>query len=115
MNIPEEKHFWMTYNKHNCGRYYNHPQKMGGYGMDARVADWISELVGYKVSRQRGWEYLKEMKLRLRVPRPSHQETDYFEQEEWKKKLTSEVAQVQKKHPGADVEVWTMDELANWA
>jgi hypothetical protein len=55
------------------------------------------------------------MKLRLRVPRPSHQETDYFEQEEWKKKLTSEVAQVQKKHPGADVEVWTMDELANWA
>ena len=50
------------------------------------------------------------MKLRLRVPRPSNEETDYFEQEEWKKKLVSQVAQVQNSHPDADVEVWTMDE-----
>ena len=50
------------------------------------------------------------MKLRLRVPRPSHQETDYFEQEEWQKKLASLVALVQKSHPDAEVEVWTMDE-----
>jgi hypothetical protein len=49
------------------------------------------------------------------LPRPSHRETDYFEQEEWKKKLASEVTQVQKKYLGADVEVWTMDELANWS
>ena len=85
------------------------------FGMDTHVANWMSELLGYKVSRQRGWEYLKEMRLRLRVPRPSHEETDYFEQEEWKKKLATEVAQVQKNHPGADVEVSTMDELANWS
>ncbi|WP_333206233.1 winged helix-turn-helix domain-containing protein [Microcoleus sp. Pol17_C1] len=36
----------------------------------------MSELKGYKVSRQRGWEYLKSMKFRLRVPRPEHQESD---------------------------------------
>ena len=39
-------------------------------------ADWMSELLGKKVCRQRGWEYLKSMKFRLRVPRPSHQESD---------------------------------------
>jgi transposase len=75
-----------------------------------KVANRSSELLGHSVSRQRGWEYLKGMKLRLRVPRSSHQETDYFEQEEWKKKLASLVALVQKSHPDADVEVWTMDE-----
>ncbi len=64
------------------------PPADGGLWNGRKVADWISELVGYKVSRQRGWEYLKQMKLRLRVPRPSHEETDYFEQEEWKKKVS---------------------------
>jgi transposase len=53
-----------------------------------KVADWMSELLGKKVCRQRGWEYLKSMKFRLRVPRPSHQESDLLEQEEWKKKST---------------------------
>jgi transposase len=86
------------------------PPPDGGLWNGRKVADWLSELVGYKISRQRGWEYLKQMKLRLRVPRPTHTETDYFEQEEWKKKLTSEVAQVQKKYPDTDVEVWAMDE-----
>jgi transposase len=86
------------------------PPPGGGLWNGRKVANWSGELWGYSVSRQRGWEYLKEMKLPLRVPRPSHQETDYFEQEEWKKKLASEVAQVQKSHPDADVEVWTMDE-----
>ncbi len=86
------------------------PPLDGGLWNGQKVADWISELLGYSVSRQRGWEYLKKMKLRLRVPRPSHEETDYFEQEEWKKKLASQVERVQKSHPDADVEVWTMDE-----
>jgi hypothetical protein len=37
------------------------------------------------VSRQRGWEYLRQMTFRLRVPRPSHTESDYCEQQAWKK------------------------------
>ena len=78
------------------------PPPDGGLWNGRKVADWISELVGYSVSRQRGWEYLKEMRFRLRVPRPSHEGADYFEQEEWKKKLASEVATVQENHPGAD-------------
>jgi transposase len=86
------------------------PPPDGGLWNGPKVANWLSELLGHSVSRQRGWEYLTGMKLRLRVPRPSHQETDYFEQEEWKKKLASLVALVQKSHPNADVEVWTMDE-----
>lgn len=40
------------------------PPTDGGLWNGRKVADWISEVVGYKVSRQRGWEYLKEMKLR---------------------------------------------------
>jgi hypothetical protein len=82
----------------------------GGLWNGQKVANWLSELLGRPVSRQRGWEYLKGMKLRLRVPRPSHKETDYFAQEEWKKKLALRVAQVQQSHPVAEVEVWTTDE-----
>jgi hypothetical protein len=36
----------------------------------------MSELKGYKVCRQRGWEYLKSMKFQLRVSPPEHQELD---------------------------------------
>jgi hypothetical protein len=35
------------------------------------------------------------MRLRLRVARPSHQEADFTEQEQWKKKLAKTVTQVQ--------------------
>jgi len=64
------------------------PPPDGGLWNGRKVADWMSELKGYKVCRQRGWEYLKSMKFRLRVPRPEHQESDFLEQEEWKKKST---------------------------
>jgi len=64
------------------------PPPDGGLWNGRKVADWMSELKGEKVCRQRGWEYLKSMKFRLRVPRPSHQESDLLEQEEWKKKST---------------------------
>jgi hypothetical protein len=64
------------------------PSPDGGLWNGRKVADWMSELKGYKVCRQRGWEYLKSMKFRLRVPRPFHQESDLLEQEEWKKKST---------------------------
>ncbi len=64
------------------------PPRDGGLWNGRKVADWMSELLGEKVCRQRGWEYLKSMKFRLRVPRPSHQESALLEQEEWKKKST---------------------------
>lgn len=50
-----------------------------------KVADWLTEATGTRISRQRGWEILREMTFRLRVPRPSHTKSDYFEQEAWKK------------------------------
>ncbi len=50
------------------------------------------------------------MELRLKCPRPVHQEADPFEQEAWKKKLAQKVAQVQRDHPNSVVELWTMDE-----
>lgn len=58
------------------------PPVEGGLWNGQKVANWISELLGHPVSRQRGWEYLKAMKLRLRVPRPSDEEADFAEQEE---------------------------------
>jgi hypothetical protein len=70
----------------------------------------MSELLGRKVSPQRGWEYLRGLKMRLRVPRPHHEETNWEEQEAWKKKLTLETQKIQTEHPDANVEVWTMDE-----
>ncbi len=86
------------------------PAPDGGLWNGRKVADWSSELLGRRVSPQRGWEYLRQMRFRLRTPRPEHQEADPVEQEVWKKKLVSVVKQVQSAHPDADVEVWTMDE-----
>ena len=41
-----------------------------------KVADYLSKLIGEPISRQQGWEYLKLLRLRLRVPRPEHQEAN---------------------------------------
>jgi len=57
----------------------------GGFWNGRKVADWLSEVTGIHISRQRGWEILRQMTFRLRVPRPSHSQSDPFEQEAWKK------------------------------
>jgi transposase len=61
------------------------PAADAGLWNGPKVADYLSELIGQPISRQQGWEYLKQMRLRLRVPRQSHQEADTEEQEAWKK------------------------------
>ena len=58
----------------------------GGFWNGRKVADWLSEVTGKKISRQRGWEILRQMTFRLRVPRPCPTESDPVEQEAWKKK-----------------------------
>lgn len=75
-----------------------------------KVADYLSSLIGQPISRQQGWEYLKQMRLRLRVPRPEHQKANPEEQEAWKKKLATVVEQVHNEHPDAAVQVWCEDE-----
>jgi transposase len=62
----------------------------GGQWNGKKVADWIADLIGLPVSRQRGWEYLKIMRFRLRVPRPEHTESSLEEQVDWKKKSTEQ-------------------------
>ena len=51
----------------------------GGLWNGLKVADWLSELTRRQVSRHRGWEYLKQMTFRLRVPRLEHVESDPLE------------------------------------
>jgi hypothetical protein len=82
----------------------------GGLWNGRKVADWIAELIGRPVGRQRGWEYLREMTFRKRTPRPEHEETDPVQQQEWKKKLAHKVEEIQADHPEADVQLWGMDE-----
>lgn len=50
-----------------------------------KVAQWMSQVLGRPIHPQRGWEYLRSMELRLRRPRPLHQESNPEEQEAWKK------------------------------
>lgn len=45
----------------------------GGLWNGRKVADWMSELLGRLVLPQRGWEYLRGMRYRLRSPRPEHE------------------------------------------
>jgi transposase len=86
------------------------PAPDGGLWNGRKVADYLTELLGTPVSRQQGWEYLKQMELRLRVPRPQHQQSDEEVQEAWKKKLHQEVERIQQEYPDADVEIWCEDE-----
>lgn len=57
----------------------------GGQWNGRKVADWLTSVTGRNISRQRGWEILRQMTFRLRVPRPAHTQSDSFEQEAWKK------------------------------
>src|SRR4028119_869367 len=48
------------------------PPADGGLWNSRKVADWMSDLLERPVSIQRGWDYLRALELRLRVPRPEH-------------------------------------------
>ena len=57
----------------------------GGLWNGRKVADWVAQLTGKPIHRQRGWEYLRQMNFRQKVPRPVHDEADIEQQLEWKK------------------------------
>jgi hypothetical protein len=57
----------------------------GGLWNGRKVADWVAQLTGKPIHRQRGWEYLRQMNFRQKVPRPVHDEADIEQQFEWKK------------------------------
>lgn len=65
------------------------PAPDGGLWNGRKVADYLSQVLGVPISRQQGWEYLKAMELRLRVPRPQHQESDEEVQAPGKKSCTT--------------------------
>ncbi|EGJ29011.1 MAG: helix-turn-helix domain-containing protein [Moorea sp. SIO3E2] len=49
----------------------------GGLWNGRKVADWLTSVTGKSISRQRGWQILRQMTFRLRVPRPAHTKSDY--------------------------------------
>jgi transposase len=65
------------------------PVTESGLWNGRKVADWMSSVLERPVSPQRGWEYLKQMEFRLRVPRPEHQQQDSMAHQEWKKNCPS--------------------------
>ena len=67
------------------------PPPDGGLWNSRKVAEWMSELLERRVSKQRGWEYLRGYELRLKQPRPAHTSSDPFEQERWKKNSTTNI------------------------
>jgi len=62
------------------------PAPDGGLWNGRKVADWLSEKMGFQVSRQRGWQYLLQIGFPLKTPRPSHTDGDFSQQvPQWKK------------------------------
>ncbi len=57
----------------------------GGLWNGRKVADWMAQLKGQPVHRQRGWECLRQMNFRQRIPRPQHDAADLDRQQAWKK------------------------------
>lgn len=72
------------------GQALRTPPADGGLWNSRKVAEWISNLIDRPVSVQRGWDYLRSLELRLRVPRPEHELSDQDIQEAWKKNFTGE-------------------------
>ena len=48
------------------------PTADGGLWNSRKVADWMRDFLDHSVSIQRGWDYLRSLELRLRVPCPEH-------------------------------------------
>ena len=61
------------------------PAPGGGRWSGPKVAQWMSHLLGRPIAPQRGWDYLKGLGYRLKVPRPRNMNADQAEQERWKK------------------------------
>jgi transposase len=61
------------------------PPADGGLWNSRKVAEWISNLLERPVSVQRGWDYLRSLEFRLRIPRAEHGLADPDVQEAWKK------------------------------
>ena len=61
------------------------PTADGGLWNSRKVAEWIGNLIDRPVSVQRGWDYLRSLEFRLRIPRPEHDLADLEVQEAWKK------------------------------
>jgi transposase len=85
------------------------PVNESGLWNGRKVADWMSRVLERPVAPQRGWEYLKQMEFRLRVPRPEPQQQDSVEQVAWKK-LPERVEQLRQQYPGSEIQLWAMDE-----
>jgi transposase len=72
----EQAHLWQALNS---------LAEDGGLWNGRKVADWVAQLKGKPIHRQRGWEYLRQMNFRQLVPRAQHDEADIEQQQEWKK------------------------------
>jgi hypothetical protein len=99
------------WNKRWLWQVLQQPPPDGGLWNGRKVADWMSELKGEKSVVCIGWEYLKSMKFRLRVPRPEHKESDIRRTcRNGKKNLRRFFLKIKKENPESDVEIWSMDE-----
>lgn len=67
------------------------PPADGGLWNSRKVAEWMSNLLDRPVSVQRGWDYLRSLEFRLRIPRPEHDLSDIEVQEAWKKNCVREL------------------------
>ncbi|MFB2974901.1 IS630 family transposase [Microseira sp. BLCC-F43] len=81
----------------------------GGLWNGRKVADWIGELIGQPVGRQRGWEYLRQMTFRL-VSHVHNIGRLTLKNNNSGKKLAVKLEEIQAQYPQADVELWAMDE-----
>jgi transposase len=83
----------------------------GGIWTGVKVARWLEQETGReKIGNQRGWDYLKKCNYSWQRPRRKHSKGELQEQNLFKQNLPVLVQQLQKKHPGAKIEVWFFDE-----
>ena len=61
------------------------PAPQGERWTSRSVANWMSERLGRPVPKQRGWDYLRRLDARLRLPRPRHVAASAEEQAAFKK------------------------------
>ena len=61
------------------------PAPDGGLWSGPKVAHWITQETGEKLSKKGGWVYLRKLGMTVQLPRPCHPQANLADQEEFKK------------------------------
>ena len=83
----------------------------GGLWSGPKVAAFVLARFGVEVRKQTGWDWLRKLGFRLKVPRPRHPKSAGEEaRRRWLQRLSERLSGLRRDNPDKEVELWVQDE-----